>query len=138
MQKIKLELKDKAIEPLVKRRSLAITPKRIILGLFILFLILVAWYFWHEICFLIKAPELEVYQPLADVTVNQENFEVSGKTNPVAYLTVNGQEVYIDKEGNFKKEINLSNGVNIIKIETKNRFGKTSTIIRRIIYTISE
>ena len=137
MQKIKLELKDKPIEPLVKRRSLAITPKRIILGIFILFLVVVVWFFWKEICYLIKPPELEIIQPSIDITVNQENFEIIGKTSPVAYLTVNGQEVYIDKAGNFKKEIELSNGVNMIKIEAKNRFGKTNTIIRRIIFNPS-
>jgi len=134
MEKIKLELKDKPIEPLVKRRSLAITPKRIIFGLFILFLILVSWYFWHEICYLIKAPELKVYQPPTDIAVNQETFEIIGKTSPMAYLTVKDEEVYIDKQGNFKKEISLTNGLNIIKIEAKNRFGKTNTIIRRIIF----
>lgn len=134
MQRIKLELKDKPIEPLVKRKSLIITPKRIILVVFILFLIAVGWYFWKEIRFLIEPPELEVSQPPTDITVNQENFEITGKTSPVAYLTVNGQEIYIDKRGNFKKEISLSDGINIIKIEAKNRFGKTNTIIRRIIY----
>ncbi len=133
MDKIKLELKDKPLEPLVKNRRLAITPKRIILVLFILFLILVCYYFWHEICFVIKAPELNVYQPPADTSVNQGTFEITGKTNSLAYLTINGQEAYVDKEGNFKKEIELSSGVNIIKIEAKNRFGKTNTIIRRII-----
>lgn len=134
MQKIKLELKDKPIEPLVKERGLVITPKKIILGIFILFLFLVVWYFWHEICYLIKAPELEVYQPPNDITVNQETFKIIGKTSPVAYLTIDGEEVYIDKKGNFEKEINLSNGVNIIKIEAKNRFGKTNIRIRRIIF----
>lgn len=134
MEKIKLELKDKPLEPLVKRKSLIITPKRIILVIFILFLIAVGWYFWKELCFLIKPPELEVSQPPTDITVNQENFEIIGRTNSVAYLTVNGEEVYIDKEGNFKKEISLVSGLNIIKIEAKNRFGKTNTIIRRIIF----
>jgi len=134
MQRIKLELKDKPLEPLIKKRSLIITPKRIILVIFILFLIGVGWYFWHEVCFLIKPLDLEIIQPLTDITANQENFEIIGRTNPVAYLTVNGQEVYIDKEGNFRKEISLTNGLNIIKIEAKNRFGKTNTIIRRIIY----
>jgi hypothetical protein len=134
MDKIKLELKDKPLEPLVKRRSLIITPKRIILGIFILFLILVIWYFWHEIGFLIKSPTLEINQPPADITVNQKNFEIIGKTSPVVYLTVNGQETYIDKDGNFKKEIELSPGLNQIKIEAKNRFGKTNAIIRRIIF----
>jgi len=134
MQRIKLELKDKPIEPLVKRRSLAITPKRIIFLIFILFLIAVAWFFWKEICFLIRPPQLEVSQPPADIAVNREIFEIIGKTSPVAYLTVKDEEVYVDKDGSFKKEIELSPGVNTIKIEAKNRFGKTNTIIRRIIF----
>ncbi|PJE57776.1 MAG: hypothetical protein COU82_00070 [Candidatus Portnoybacteria bacterium CG10_big_fil_rev_8_21_14_0_10_38_18] len=134
MQKIKLELKDKPIEPLVKRRRLAITPKRIILVIFILFLILVLGYFWKEICFLIKPPYLEVSQPPTDITTNQQSIEIIGKTSPFAYLTIKDLEVYIDKEGNFRKEIELSNGINNIKIEAKNRFGKTNIIIRRIIF----
>ncbi|MFZ5559425.1 MAG: hypothetical protein ACOZAL_01365 [Patescibacteria group bacterium] len=138
MQRIKLELKDKPLEPLVKRRSFIITPRRIILVVFILFLIGVGWYFWKEICFLINPPELEVTQPPADITVNQENFEIIGKTSPVAYLTINSQEVYIDKEGNFKEGINLNQGLNIIKIEAKNRFNKSNIIIRRIIYEKTE
>jgi len=134
MQKIKLELKDKPLEPLIKRKSLLITPKRIILAIFILFLIGVSCYFWREICFLIKPPELEVSHPSTDITVNQENFEIAGRTITSAYLTIDDSEVYIDKEGNFKKEISLKNGLNIIKIEAKNRFGRTNTIIRRIIF----
>ena len=111
-----------------------VTPKKIILFLFVLFLILVVFYFWKEICFLIKPPALEVFQPPADITVNQEKFEIIGKTTPFAYLTLGDEEIYIDKDGNFKKEINLQDGLNTIKIEAKNRFGKTNTIIRRIIF----
>jgi hypothetical protein len=134
MQKTKLELKDKPIEPLKRRRPLVITPKRITLVFFILFLVLVGLYFYREIAFLIKTPVLEVIQPSADTTVTQETFEIFGKTDPSAYLTVNHKQVYIDKEGNFQTKIELSEGINIIKVEAKNRFGKTSEIIRRIIY----
>jgi hypothetical protein len=134
MQKIKLELKDKPLGPLMKKRSLMITPKKIVLFLFISFLLLVALFFWKEISFLIKPPALEVFQPPADITVNQEKFEIIGKTTPFAYLTMGDEEIYIDNEGNFKKEINLQDGLNTIKIEAKNRFGKTNTIIRRIIF----
>jgi len=114
--------------------SLVIGPKKIVLILFILFLMLVAFYFWREICFLIKAPSLEVFQPPTDITVTQETFEVLGKTEPMSYLTINGEETYINREGNFKTEIELSEGLNIIKINSKNRFGKTNEIIRRILY----
>lgn len=134
IQRMKLEVKDKAIRPVRRGRQLVITPKRITLIVFVLFLILVALYFWYEIGFLTKAPKLEVIQPPTDITVTQETFEVIGKTSTSAYLTVNGKEVYIDKKGNFKTEIELSQGVNIIKVEAKNRFNKTNEIIRRIIY----
>jgi len=134
MEKIKLELKDKPLEPLIRKRPLAITPKRIILGLFIVFLISVVWYFWHEVCFLIKAPELKIVQPPTDITVNEDKFEIIGIASPFAYLTIRDQKIYIDKEGNFKAEIELVSGLNTIKIEAKNRFGKTNSIIRRIIF----
>lgn len=134
MQKIKLELKDKPLEPLMEKRQLMITPKKIALFLFVLFLALVVLYFWREICFLIMPPALEISQPPVDITVNQEKFEIIGKTTPFAFLTLNGEEVYIDKEGRFSKEIVLSEGLNTLKAESKNRFGKTNTIIRRIIF----
>lgn len=134
MQKIKLELKDKPLEPLMKKKSLMITPKKIVFFLFVLFFVLVALYFWREICFLVRPPSLEVFQPPADIVVNQEKFEVVGKTTPFAHLTLNGEELYLDKDGGFRKEIALSGGLNTLKIEAKNRFGKTNTIIRKIIF----
>lgn len=134
MKRLKLEVKDKAIEPIKGSRTLVISPKKIVLIVFIIFLILVGLYFYREICFLVKAPKLELSQPPIDITVTEENFEIIGKTEPFAYLTINDQEVYIDKEGNFRSQINLSQGVNTIKIESKNRFNKANQIIRRIIY----
>lgn len=130
---MKLELKDKAIKPVRRERKLVITPKRIVLTVFILFLILVALYFYREIGFLVKAPALEVSQPLTDITVREETFEIAGKTDAV-YLTVNDKEVYIDKQGNFRTEINLSQGINVMKIQAENRFNKINQIIRRVIY----
>lgn len=130
----KLEVKDKAIRPVRRMRQLVITPKRISLIVFVLFLILVGLYFHREIGFLIKAPALEISQPPFDITVKQETFEIIGKTDPSAYLTVNDKEVYINKEGNFKTEVNLLEGVNVITIQAKNRFDKINEIIRRIIY----
>ncbi len=130
----KLEVKDKAIRPVRRMRQLVITPKRISLIVFVLFLILVGLYFHREIGFLTKAPALEVSQPPTDITIKQETFEIIGTTDPSAYLTVNDKEVYINKEGNFKTEVNLLEGVNTITIQAKNRFDKINEIIRRIIY----
>lgn len=134
MKKIKLEVKDKALGPMKMARALVISPKKIFLIVFILFLLLVVFYFYRQISFLIRPPHLEVNQPPADITVTEEVFEIVGRTDPSAYLTVNDKKVYIDKQGNFQAEIELSQGINIITIQAKNRFDKINEIIRRIIY----
>jgi hypothetical protein len=134
MQKTKIEIKDRPLMPIKGKKIWMITPKRISSFVFILFLILVAIYFYREIGFLVKAPSLEVTQPPTDISITQNTIEIIGRTEPTAYLSINGQEIYLDAEGNFKTEINLNERVNTIKIESKNRFNKINTIIRRIIY----
>jgi len=134
MEKIKLELKDKPLAPLMSQKSLLITPKKVILSLFALLLVLAIIYFWKEIGYLIEPPALQISQPREDITVNQEQFEILGKTNPFAVVNIKGEQIYVDKDGNFKKEFTLSMGLNTFQIEAKNRFGKINTIIRRIIY----
>lgn len=111
-----------------------VTPKKIALIIFIIFLVLVLGYFYREICFLIKPPKLEIIQPPTDISTNQNIIEIIGKTELTASLTINGYNIYIDKDGNFKQEINLIEGLNTIEIQSKNRFNKVNTIIRRIIY----
>ncbi len=134
MQKTRIEIKDRPLMPIKGRRGLVITPKKITLIIFVVFLVLVIGYFWREINFLIMPPALEVTQPPADISTNQKTVEIIGKTESTAYLSINDQETYLDHDGNFKTEINLSEGVNTIKIESKNRFNKVNTIIRKIIY----
>lgn len=134
MQKTKIEIKDRPLTPMKGKRILTITPKKVSLFIFVLFLIFVAIYFYREIGFLVKAPSLEITQPPTDISTTQNTIEIIGKTESTAYLSINDQEVYLDADGNFKTEINLSEGINIIKIESKNRFNKVNTIIRRIIY----
>jgi hypothetical protein len=134
MRKTKIEIKDRPLQPIKGSNVWMITPKRIALIALVIFLIFVGWYFYREICFLIKAPKLEITQPPADISTTQKTFEIIGKTDATAYLLINGQEIYLDREGNFKTEVNLIEGVNTIKIESKNRFNKINTIIRRIVY----
>jgi len=134
MKKTRIEIKDKPLMSIKKTRTLMVTPKKIALIIFIIFLVLVLGYFYREICFLIKPPKLEIIQPPTDISTNQNIIEIIGKTELTASLTINGYNIYIDKDGNFKQEINLIEGLNTIEIQSKNRFNKVNTIIRRIIY----
>ncbi|MBU2564212.1 hypothetical protein KKA23_01370 [Patescibacteria group bacterium] len=132
MKKTKLQLKDKPIKPIKKLGNFTINPRKISSIVFVLFLILVAWYFSREIRFLTAAPNLDV--DIEDMIVREESFNVLGRTDSSAHLVVNDKEILVEKNGNFETQINLVAGVNLIKIKAKNRFGKTNEIIKRIIY----
>lgn len=115
-----------------KKSFLVITPKRVGLVFSILVITLIFGYLWHQLSYLIYPPIIEIIQPASDLTTKDKLIEISGHTKSGAYLTINGKEVQADKNGYFRDLVNLELGLNILKIETKDRFGKTNTIIRRV------
>jgi len=118
-----------------RKPLLLITPKRVGLVVTIVILSLIFGYFWRQLNYLIYPPGIKISQPASDITIQEDFIKVLGRTEPHVYLTINGQEVYVDSRGHFQSVINLDAGLNILKIEAKDRFGKTSTVIRRVMVT---
>ena len=129
------EIKTHISLPSIKRSPLTVTPKRIGLVLSIIAIALIFGYFWHQLSYLINPPGIKLAQPSSDLTIREKAIEISGQTEPDVYLTVNGQELYVDKKGYFSGIVNLDSGLNILKFEAKDRSGKISTVMRRIMVT---
>jgi hypothetical protein len=51
---------------------------------------------------------------------------VSGNASKATYITLNGREIFIDKEGNFSELIAMLPGFSIVTLEAKDKFGKTA------------
>lgn len=119
----------------ITKHPLVVTPKRMSLVLGILVIALIFGYFWHQLSYIINPPIIKLSQPVSDFTTSETSVEVFGQTESDVYLTINGQEVYVDKVGHFQSIVSLDTGLNILKIEAKDRFGKTNAIVRRIIVT---
>lgn len=117
------------------KRPLLVTPKRLSLVLAIMVIGLIFGYFWHQISYLINPPSIKITQPIPDFATQARSVEISGQTESDVYLTVNGKEIYVDKKGNFSSVVGLESGLNILRIEARDRFGKTTTIIRRVMVT---
>ncbi|HCU55499.1 hypothetical protein A2574_00865 [Candidatus Shapirobacteria bacterium RIFOXYD1_FULL_38_32] len=79
-----------------------------------------------------RPPKLTVNWPETEY-INQDNFEVTGKTDPESTVRVNQDLVIVDNQGNFSKKINLDSPQTQIIIESKSANGKT-TITKKIIY----
>ncbi|MFH1193651.1 MAG: helix-turn-helix domain-containing protein [bacterium] len=82
-------------------------------------------------------PKIAIFYPAENETVSADNIiEVRGKTEPGASLFINNEQVALDKNGNFKKEIDLQKGLNIIKISGMRRYSRENAIWRNVILNI--
>lgn len=82
---------------------------------------------------LLGAPGLEVTEPPRDIAASEDVFDVRGRGDADADLTVNGRPLYSGGTGEFTERIYLVKGVNRLDFEAKNRYGKTTTITRYIV-----
>jgi len=117
------------------KKPLLVTPKRLSLVLAIMVIGLIFGYFWHQISYLINPPSIKIAQPIPDFATQDRSVEISGQTESDVYLKVNRKEIYVDSKGNFSSIISLESGLNILRIEARDRFGKTTTVIRRVMVT---
>lgn len=122
---------DKPAVKLKTNSHFILTPKKLAIFLGSLLLILLVAYLWYQFNFLAGPPNLAV-SPKEDMIIKQESLEVTGKTDSGVGLTINGESVFVSPDGNFSKNIQLANGVNIIEVKVTDNFGKTTKIIRQI------
>ncbi|HAM37617.1 MAG: XRE family transcriptional regulator [candidate division WS6 bacterium GW2011_GWC1_36_11] len=112
--------KIKSIEPLLNRyKHLILTPKSIITILSVTFFILILGYIGLQIYRFQSPPQLTITTPTDGSTVSEAILFVEGTTQPSAILEINTTLVEIDTQGNFKQEITLKEGINIITIKAK-------------------
>lgn len=117
----------------VKEAKFKITPGRV-LGI-VVFLIVSSFfsYLWLQYRQFVGAPNLQVITPVDQLTTDNPNLLVEGKTDPEIKVTVNSQEVTVDPNGDFKADINLSSPVNKIDVIAASKFGQKIQV-ERIVY----
>jgi transcriptional regulator with XRE-family HTH domain len=118
--------------PVLRASRFVVTPKSLSVIFVSLIIIIAAGYFFYQISFLIGAPTIDLKEPAVDLITQKTDIIVMGKTEPGVILTINGQQVFTDLDGNFERTINLSEGINLIKIEATNRFGRSNSVIRQV------
>ncbi len=119
--------------PSLKLRRFIVTPKLLGMVLGGLILVLVVSYLLYQLNFLVKPPKLIIYEPAGNIFIEQNLTVIKGQTEPGSKLTINGQQINIDKDGNFEQRIDLNQGLNSIKIQSTTRFEKSTSVTREIL-----
>ncbi len=97
-----------------------------------------ATYVGAQINSVLAPPFLEVLEPASDLTVMDSSIVVSGRGEVGAEVFLNDQQVLTDSTGQFTENLSLSNGLNVIEVSERNKFGKISRITRQITAQIAD
>lgn len=118
-------------------KSFSVTPKTIgkFLVVFLTFFVLI--YFGIQLSYLLGAPKLVVITPESDIITELKEISISGTTQPDNKVTINNNDIFVDREGSFSEIVPLQDGVNTIEIKSTNRFGKESVVIRRVMLNLN-
>ena len=68
------------------------------------------------------------------VVVYEPSIDLRGKINPGERLTINNEDVAIDRSGYFEKNFSLEPGINTVEFKVKRLLGKEQAVTRQIIY----
>jgi len=94
----------------------------------------VAYLVWRADDFL-GTPKIIITNPISDsIVVNVPSIKLSGQINPRDKLTINGEEVFVDKNGEFSNGFSLQSGPNAIEFKVKRFLGKEIKVVRQVIY----
>jgi flagellar hook assembly protein FlgD len=73
---------------------------------------------------------------LGDV-VGDATFQLAGRTDAGASVTLNGQVVSVSALGDFQATLNLFQGDNLIQAEARDQAGNVTSLTRRVTYAVS-
>ncbi|HCM82834.1 TPA: hypothetical protein DIS60_05730 [Patescibacteria group bacterium] len=109
-----------------------LTPGRFLMLLLGVCTILFLSYFIVQYRRLQQPPGLRIEKPEKEKVVEDRKVDVLGSTDLDATVTVNGVSVLVRSDGKFFDQVTLTPGVNTITITATSRFGKSTTIIRKV------
>jgi hypothetical protein len=84
-------------------------------------------------------PSLVIEFPHDEITTSAESpVTLRGRIDPRDILSIGGEAVSIDQEGNFAREYPLEPGLNIIEFSVKKLLGREKRVERNIIYELAK
>jgi hypothetical protein len=124
-----LEFKPKARQ---YRPRINLTPKHLVLTASIVLSLGALIYIASQVRSVMGAPLLEIIEPISDITIAGNSTVVADRAEIGATVTINNQAVLSDKNGQFTENLILSPGLNVIEVKAKNKFGRESSVVRKI------
>ena len=108
--------------------------KFIKLILLLIAFLLILFYAYYQTKGYLKGPILELTEPADGATLFQSAVTVKGFAKNIAYLSLNGRQIFTDPTGQFSEKILLNEGFNLVEITTKDKYERKNKKKLRLVY----
>lgn len=100
--------------------------------------IVVFGYFGLQLRSIIAPPDVIIFSPVDESMTAEAIAKVEGIVEKESTVFINGEQVVINEDHTFQKNVDLNKGLNIITIEAERRYSKQTRIERRVLFDPSE
>ncbi len=83
---------------------------------------------------LLIGPQINIHEPQNGAIFRGPPIQISGIAKNIARINLNGAQIFTDSLGNFKEELLLLPGYNILTVEAEDRFGKKVKKTLELVY----
>jgi len=104
---------------------------------FSLFILLVL-YSLFQARFLILGPNIRITSPLDGARVESPVVELLGVASNISYISVNDRPIFVNEKGDFDEKLIVPVGLSIITMKAKDRFGRETEKVTRVVYNKQE
>lgn len=118
---------------LVSWKSFISLPRMLRNFLIFLVVVICLFYLFFYLKNIFAPPFLEVYNINDRQIINSPTILVEGKTDPESEISINGESVLSNANGEFSEKIYLKSGINFINISAKKKYSRQNLIIKQIL-----
>lgn len=99
--------------------------KLIIFGTLSLLIIILIYAFFNA-RLLLAGPQIIIKSPENGLTFDTPFIELVGEARNTSFISMNGNTIYVNEEGEFREQLLLPPGTSIIKIDARDRFERST------------
>jgi len=99
----------------------------------IVLFILLASYSLYQARALLIGPKIWINSPEDGQVVSNPLVVIEGQSRNIAWISLNGRQIFTDEEGRWSEKLIVSEGTSIMTVEASDRFGRETKKSIRIV-----
>jgi hypothetical protein len=91
---------------------------------FALLFLVFAGYVGFQARFLVLGPQVKILTPENGSEVSSSLVSIEGIAKNAAWISLNGRQIFTDRNGFWSEELSVSPGTSILTVKTRDRYGR--------------